>query len=152
MEKDRFRKYYSDFKSRTIGELEINIAPTKNDIPFLEFAGFDETSRSFVVIFKLENENSKLGLEDDTLEIHVGMNTNKIAKIVVKNVDRNSLKAKTVSFETTLDKFGRELLEAVTKITPVEDRLRKIGNYDIIDRQLKETKDILEKRSASASL
>lgn len=152
MEKDRFRKYYSDFKSRKIGELEINIAPTKNDIPILEFAGFEEPNKRFVIGFKLENENSKIALEDDMLEIHVGMNTNKIAKIVVKNVDRNNIRAITVSFETTLDRFGQKLLEAVDRVSPIEDKLRKIGNYDIIDRQLKETKDIFQESSASAPL
>lgn len=150
MEEDRFKKYYSDFKSRKVGELEINIAPIKNDIPILEFAGFDELKRCFLIIFKLENENAKLALEDAMLEIYVGMNTNKIAKIVVKNVDRNNIRRITVSFETTLDKFGRELLENVNRISPIEDRLRKIGNYDIIDRQLKETKDIFQESSASA--
>lgn len=152
MEEERFRKYYSDFKSRKIGELEINIAPTKNDIPFLEFAGFDETNRSFVIIFRLENENSKIAFEDDLIKIYVGMNTNKIAKIVVKNVDRHRIKEITVSFGTTLDEFNRKLLEAVNKAAPVEDRLRKLGNYDVVDRQLRETKDIFEKSSSSGSL
>jgi hypothetical protein len=152
MEADRLRKYYSRFESREIGDLVINIAPTKNDIPVLEVVGFDEPTRCFVISFKLENENSKLAFRDDILEIHVGMNTNKIAKIVVKNVDRSNIRAITLLFETTLDRFERELLKDVNSISPIEDRLRKIGNYDIIDRQLKETKDIFEESSASAPL
>jgi hypothetical protein len=148
MVEDRFRKYYSRFENRKIGELSVNIAPIKNDVPVLEFAGFDETKRCFVIIFKLENENSKMAFEDDNLEIHVGMNNNKISKIVVKNVDRNNLQSITVTIVTLIDRFGKGLLEDANNVVPIEERLRKIGNYDIIDRQLKETKDIFEKSSA----
>jgi hypothetical protein len=126
MEKERFEKYYTNFIYRPVGNLVINIAPLRNDIPVLEFVGIDELTKSFIINFKLENENLRKALEDDHIEIHQGANTGKIGKIKVKNVDKNKIRDIVVIIDTTIDKFRKDLFEEIDNLRLMEEKLKRM--------------------------
>ena len=139
---ERINKYYSAFINRNVENLVISIAPVKNDIPELRSAGLDPRDNSINIDFVVENEDTIPAFGDDLIEIHLGANSGKIARIKVKNA--RGIKDIIVQVETSVDKFMNDSFERITSAPSLKEKLKWLGKYDLIERQLRESKDIFQ--------
>lgn len=147
MKKERIEKFYSDFLPRTVEGLKISIAPLRNDIPELRSVGFDRRDNSFNIDFETGNEASIQTFKDEFIEICNGANSGKISNITIFNA--NKFDEIIVHFSSAVEKIIKDSEQKVIESASLKEKLKWVGRFDLIDRQLKESKDILETSLAS---
>jgi hypothetical protein len=142
MVSERINKYYSDFINRDIEGLVISISPVMNDIPELRSVGFCAKDGTFNIEFVVGGENTICAFSDERIEIYVGANSGKVGLVKVKNA--SNLKDIIVQFEASIDEFKNKSFQEVRKALSLNEKLKYLGQYDLIERQLKESKDLFE--------
>jgi hypothetical protein len=141
---DRLEKYYQRFINREVGNLRIKIAPTLENIPNIKFVGYDNINKCFLIEFDIgeESKNITKTFSDEHVEIYQGRLTEKIAKIIIK-VDEAAKQKIDVIITVSFDNFTK-IYEDYFRHGDLNKRLKRMGQYDIVERQLNESKDMLQ--------
>jgi hypothetical protein len=149
---DRLAQYYKEFLDREVGELIITIAPVRNDIPRLIFVGHDEASNNYIINFDLLGEQLTRTFSYDRVEILQGSSSDKIGRIVIKDFPMSHRQNACTKFvQKAFDKFRESLTAGTGKPLDLVHELRRVGRFDIIDRQLKESKDLVASADIDAA-
>jgi hypothetical protein len=141
MESDRINKYYSGFMDRDIGELIIKIAPLKNEIPELRSFGRDPRDNSFNIEFVFEGEGLIKAFDDKVIEIYLGNNSGRIGIIKVKNT--TNISDIIVEIHKSIGSFKAQSFKRIKEAATLKEKLDNIGRYDMLDRQIRESEDLL---------
>ena len=142
MSAERISKYYADFRDRDVGDLVIKIAPLKNEVPEIRSIGLDPRDKSFNIEFIIENEGAILAFNDKYIEIYLGSCSGKVARIKIHNI--SNIRDIIVQFHKSVGEFKAQSFKKIKDAATLGEKLGSIGKYDMLERQLLESEDLLK--------
>ena len=142
---DRLSRYYEKFLDRNVGNLTISVAPVRDDIPNIKFMGFDELSKCYIIEYDLKAEAIEKKFKTDNVLFYQGSKTDKIGRIVIKVQNMNKIESESMKYFAIAKDQLRSYYHKTTEQTPnLEKKLKWTGRFDIIDRQLSESSELID--------